>query len=209
MKNGDSGRQKGTDLLVTAKTFFRELVTAALESRKMSPRPIVANYLVELLEFYVDTDNLYDFCETTGKRRQDTLAEMFLSAQLLSGTQRLGRMKRLADMSLYVSGFFGDSLSRKVVDIDYYAEIGGTAYSHLAVETPEDTLARVYSEFSDRFMDYVDILTYISQKSMIQSNEDLLRLYDRYVFTGSELARDQLLEKGLLPGFNSKKSSKQ
>ena len=60
------------------------------------------------------------------------------------------------------------------------------------------TFPRFYSGFSTRFLQIVDALTYISQQTQIQSNEDLLRLYDRYVSTGSRLAEEQLRERGVL-----------
>ncbi|MCB0356479.1 MAG: hypothetical protein KDD40_05700, partial [Bdellovibrionales bacterium] len=130
---------------------------------------------------------------------ENTLAEMYLKAlQEESQKIKYDKLKKLGELSLYISGFFGDSLKRKVVDIDYYAEIGGRAYDCLASETQEDTYAKVYGEISIKFLDFVDVLTLVSQKSLIQSNEDLLRLYDRYISTGSKLAKEQLLEKGLI-----------
>ena len=107
-------------------------------------------------------------------------------------------LRKLGDRTLYISGFFGDSLSRKVVDIDYYAQIGGSAYATLAHCTREDTLAKVYHVFSARFMDFVDVLTFISHQSLIKSDQSILRLYDRYLRTGSELAKDKLIEAGVL-----------
>ena len=37
-------------------------------------------------------------------------------------------LKQIGDVSLFVSGFFSDSLRRKLVDVDYYVSIGGVAY---------------------------------------------------------------------------------
>ena len=48
-------------------------------------------------------------------------------------------------------------------------------------------------------MEFVDVLTYISHTSFIKSNESVLRLYDKYMTTGSELAREKLTEMGVLP----------
>jgi hypothetical protein len=107
-------------------------------------------------------------------------------------------LKKLGDRSLYISGFFGDSLERKLVDIDYYAEMGGAAYASLADNVSDDISAQVYRIFSRDFLAYVDVLTYISQQSMIQSDQSLLRLYDRYMRTGSELAKEKLIEMGVL-----------
>ena len=187
-----------TQICISLSEFFNEQVSQALGQRKVKTYPLVEKYLVDLLQFYTSADNLYE--EQEGKKRQTTLAELYLKAMSESSqTLRFDLLKKLGDTSLYISGFFGDSLKRKIVDVDYYAEIGGRAYHHLSVTAPEDTYCKVFDEIANRFLDFVDVLTLVSQRAMIQTNEDLLRLYDRYITTGSELAKDQLLEKGLLP----------
>lgn len=179
------------NILFDLKSFFSEMVEAAINQRNLSTYPLVSKYLVDLLQFYTLSNNL---------DLEETLAEKYLKAlQEDSQALKIEKLKKLGDTSLYISGFFGDSLNRKIVDIDYYAEIGGRAYDHLAQEINEDIYAIVYNEISIRFLDFVDVLTIISQKAFIQSNEDLLRLYDRYLTTGSDLAKEQLLAKGLLP----------
>jgi hypothetical protein len=107
-------------------------------------------------------------------------------------------MRVVADRALYLTGFFGDSLQRKVVDIDYYMDIGSAAYSNLHVWSKEDPLSSVYKTFSSRFTEFVDVLSYISEKSQVQSDQNVLRLYDRYLRTGSELAREKLNELGVV-----------
>ena len=59
-------------------------------------------------------------------------------------------------------------------------------------------MARVYGVFSERFQEFVDVLTYISHHSFVKSDESILRLYERYMRTGSELAREKLVEMGVL-----------
>jgi hypothetical protein len=56
----------------------------------------------------------------------------------------------------------------------------------------------VYSTFSKKFIDYADLLSYISDKSALQSEQNILKLYERYVKTGSDLARDKLAELGVV-----------
>jgi hypothetical protein len=181
--------------------YFSELVQSALTKRRLNAQPEVSHYLVGLLESYLNVEMI---------KSDAMLSETLLRAQQAEKNVKVEMLKRLGDTSLYVSGFFGDSLRRKIVDIDYYADIGGTAYAYLASESNDEKLAHTYKEFSLRFLDYVDLLTYISQNSMIQSNQDLLRLYERYVMTGSELAKEQLLEKGLLTTADqNKKASNQ
>jgi len=186
--------------LLSLKEFFNEQINLAINKRNISTFPLVSTYLVDLLQAFM-------FAETL---ERETLAEMYLKAMSESSFQlKADMLKRLGDTSLYISGFFGDSLKKKVVDIDYYADLGGRAYDHLSKSVAEDTSSRVYREISIRFLEFVDVLAIVSQKALVQTNEDLLRLYDRYVSTGSSLARDQLLEKGLLPTADMNKKKRQ
>lgn len=197
------------NLFVSPKEFFSEIVKEGLAQRRVESFPRVETYLADLLQFYLDAKNLYEpSTDENGQRKPTTLAETYLIASQAEPVMRIEMLKKLGDRSLYISGFFGDSLSRKIVDVDYYAEMGGAAYRDLSTAVADDTLARVYSTFSERFIDYVDVLTYISQKSFVQSNESILRLYDRYLRTGSELARERLTEMGVLtlPLEQAKKS---
>lgn len=189
-------KNKTWGIVADPKTYFAEVVSDALTKRKMQTPPLVLDYLVQLLEVNMVTAN---------STVQGTFAEMLLRAAQAEKAVRVEMLRKLGDTSLYISGFFGDSLKRKIVDIDYYADIGGVAYGSLARETDDSAQATVFSEFSNRFLDYVDVLTYISQGALVQSNRDLLRIYERYVMTGSPLAKDQLVESGLLNPVDPKK----
>jgi len=184
------------ELMVSTRDFFSGLVEEAVNRRKLPASPLVNAYLVDLLEVYMLTPNV---------EIQGTFAEMLMRAQQAERQLRFEILKKLGDTSLYISGFFGDWLKRKVVDIDYYATMGGLNYASLSRSVSDDGQAKVFNQFSEKFLDYVDVLTFISQTSGVQSNQDLLRLYERYVMTGSQLAKDQLLEKGLLNPIDRKK----
>lgn len=185
-------------LILDSKSFFRTIVIYAMKECRIEITPLILDYLVDLLQFYIVTDNLYEENLADGKKTQKTLAERLLVASSADLNIKKDLLKRLGDSSLYVSGFFGDSLKRKIVDIDYYADIGGMAYGSLAACTQEKMMATVYDEFSCRFLEYVDVLTVISQGALIQSKEDVLRLYDKYMATGSDLAKKQLIKMGVL-----------
>lgn len=186
------------NLFVSPKEYFKQIVQDGIKNRRLENHPRVEDYLTNLLQHYLDARNLFEpEHDENGQRRPQTLAEMYLTASQMELSARLEQLKRLGDKSLYISGFFGDSLARKIVDVDYYVEMGGAAYRDLSEQTHDETLARVYKVFSKRFVDYVDVLTYISQKSLTHTNESILRLYDRYLKTGSDLAREQLTEMGV------------
>jgi hypothetical protein len=97
-----------------------------------------------------------------------------------------------------VSGFFADSLRRKLVDVDYYANIGGVAYQALS-RHETDTLSPVFAELAAKFIAFVDVLTEVSERSSCASNMDLLRLYERWLKTGSRHSGQLLVERGVVP----------
>ncbi len=185
-------------LLISPEQHFSEVLKEACQQRKIKTAPLVETYLVHLLKHYLDTKNLYQTNDAAAEPEPQTLAEMYLVAMNSEAPKNKEMMKTLADRALYVSGFFGDSLQRKVVDIDYYSNIGSAAYSNLAVWTKEDTVASIYKTFSQRFLEFVDVLSYISEKSAVQTDQNVLRLYDKYIKTGSDLARDRLIQMGVL-----------
>lgn len=197
MRRKSQNETEELQLFESPSGYFSEVISEAFSKRKLEASEGVQNYLVNLLSIYLSSSAL---------NTNETLAEMYLKAINEDKTNvRLEKLRKLGDQTLYVSGFFGDSLKRKLVDIDYYADIGGLAYGSLAESVTADRDADVFRDFSKRFLDFVDVLTYISQSSLIQTNQDLLRLYERYVSTGSELAKDQLVEKGILTTVDPKK----
>jgi hypothetical protein len=191
-------KEMKTILLESPRDFFADKVEDAFKHLKFEPLPLSRAYLIDLLQHYILSNNLFPKDDETGRVKRQTLAELYLQAQNSPSPVRIDLLKKLGDSSLYISGFFGDSLSRKIVDIDYYVDMGGVAYSALASSSADENTSQVYGEFSVRFPEFVDVLTFISQESMIQTNGDLLKLYDRYMATGSKLAEEQLMEKGLL-----------
>lgn len=195
-------------ILTSPHGHFEEIVWDALSHRRMRPSDMVTTYLAKMLEHYMLTDNFFNNCEVTGKRKVETLAEMWLQAEQTEPPKRWEMLKRLGDISLSVSGLFSDSLKRKVVDIDYYAEVGATAYNSLS-HTSHDGMAEAYDEFGRHFTAYVDVLTVISEKASMQVGGDLLRLYERFVVSGSKLAEEQLHDKGFLTNPDMKKKASQ
>lgn len=183
---------------MSPRDFFVEAVTEALRRQKVRTLPQVESYLVELLEFHLTTENLFDLVDENGRRSRETLAEMYLKANHAEPRMRVELLKKVGDRALYISGFFGDSLQRKVVDVDYYAGMGGTAYATLSSCVREAPTARMFREFAQRFNEFMDVLTHISSHAFARNEENILRLYENYARTGSSAARERLLEKGLI-----------
>lgn len=187
-------------VFISPEEHFTEVVKEACTQRQVKSQPHIQAYLVQLLKFYLDSRNLHGpvIVDEGTEKPPQTFAEMYLQAINSEATKKKELMRAVADRALYLTGFFSDSFQRKIVDIDYYVEIGSAAYLNLSSWTKQDTLAAVYSTFSKRFQDYVEVLNYVSEKSQIQADQNVLRLYDRYLRTGSDLAREKLTELGVV-----------
>jgi hypothetical protein len=89
-------------------------------------------------------------------------------------------------------------LRRKLVDVDYYVTLGGYAYGSLG-RSDRDRWASVFAELSDKFVNFVDVLSEVSERSGLTSNTDLLRLYEKWLRTGSRRNGTLLVQLGIVP----------
>src|SRR6185295_2253033 len=142
---GRGGGWTMADVLVRRESpieYFREQVERAMEHQKVSTSDFVEYYLVNLLANCVGAEP-----SPTEPRYDDTpLALLYVRAVQSCRQERARLLRTLGDTALFVSGFFADSLSRRLVDLDYYRSMGGFAYARLAQdEDPRVFGPEVYS----------------------------------------------------------------
>ena len=180
----------------SAVEYFKELVDGALARQRIAAGELTAFYVVHLLAGFLQRPAAED----------DAPLACQLARALESGgvQQRMG-LRQIGDLSLFISGFFSDSLRRKLVDVDYYVSIGGFAYNTLSrYET--DTFSPVFAELSEKFVGFVDVLSEVSERTSCASNLDLLRLYEKWLKTGSRRSGELLVERGVVPNASVKNS---
>lgn len=182
----------------TAVEFFREQLGQAMEHQRVSTSAFTEYYLVNLLSAFMRGESLPG--RETG---YDEVPLALLYARALHATrfERAQRLRAMADTALFVSGFFGDSLGDKEADVRYYAILGGRAYSRLSREHegPGRLGPAVFSELAERFRQFVDVLAEVSEKSQLSTPASVIRLYERWVQTGSRRAAALLAEHGITP----------
>lgn len=179
--------------------FFRHLVTNAIESQRVSINEEAEYYLVMLLSHFMQS-------ETMRQSEKDPLAIKLQKAMTASKIEKIQLLKQMGDFSLYISGFFSDSLKRKLVDIDYYIAMGETAYQSLSRNLNQEALQTLYQDLCTRFGIYVDILSEVSENTFLHTNRDILRTYEKWLMTRSVRLSKLLRKEGLLldPHFFNK-----
>jgi hypothetical protein len=181
----------------SAVEFFKELVDSALAHQRLTANELTAFYVVQLLASFIERPS-------TGDEDQNAPLALRLGQALeAGGVRQRTSLKHIGDLSLFVSGFFSDSLNRKVVDVDYYVSIGGYAYTALSrFET--DTFSPVFAELAEKFVGFVDVLSEVSERTSCSSNADVLRLYEKWLKTGSPRSGQLLIERGVVPNSSIK-----
>ena len=170
--------------------FFDTLVRESLAKTGVSVSLPVKNYLCDLLQFYIFSDHLFSELNASGKKQVKTLAELYLHSQHSSVSSK-SNLKKMGDTSLYISGFFRESLKKKLVSVDYYINMGQQAYRSLSDFQNGD----LFEELSLRFSDLVIVLFQIRKKN--STNNDLLSLLDQYMETGSTQTAQDLISQGI------------
>ena len=170
--------------------YFREAVEAALHRQHLDAREVTSFYVVNLLAGFVHRDRAGGEGEALGIR--------FVKALNAAGHQQRTELRFVADQSLFISGFFGDSLTRSLVDIDYYIHLGEYAYGSLARRS-DPAFGEVFDELAAKFTGFVDVLGEVSERAGMSSNADLLRLYERWLRTRSRRSGEVLAERGIVP----------
>lgn len=185
----------------SALEFFNERVTSALVNQRVDATDDARFYLVTLLN-----DRLNVNRAGPGPDRDledEPLALVLARALQASLSEQVALLKALGDRALYVSGVFSDSLARHVVDVDYYVSMGEMAYGKLAGVMKggrrPSAYAELYDELASRFPVFVEVLNEVSEGLSLTSNSGLLRLYERWLRTGSRRAAEKLSKEGIVP----------
>jgi hypothetical protein len=175
----------------TPSEYFRELVQSAMQNQHLEAGELTAFYLVNLLTGFVHIDRV------EAARDEEPLGIRFAKALQEAGIRQRDGLRQVGDLSLFISGFFADSLNRRLVDVDYYIQLGESAYGSLAHR--DVTFGEVFNELSEKFPAFVDVLGEVSEQSALTSNTDVLRLYEKWVRTKSRRSGDLLVARGIVP----------
>lgn len=180
--------------------FFRESVSSAMDKQGLDADDHTAYYVVNLLTLFARSEVFYDGDSQPLKPLALMLAE---AVDASNADERNFALQRVGDISLFVAGFFGESLADKQVDIDYYVSMGGSAYSSLSEYMRGSVRGRaftaVFAELGAKFQDFVDVLTEVRDETRGNDVVDVLRLYEIWLKTGSARAARMLRRLGIEP----------
>ena len=181
--------------------YFHEVVADALRVRHVDATAAASRYLVGLLCDYAHPD------EETESALSRPLTFQLRDAMEAAGTERFRRLRVLGDGVLYILGFFSSHMDQRGIDRGYVVTVGTTAYDHAAAMLRFGPRAPsggpdVLAELAGKFEEFAGVLADVADGALASSarnDSSVVKLYERWLRTGSARLADALSTRGLIP----------
>ncbi len=204
-------RGQGLDTDANLFDFFHAAVDRAVEGHA---RPVSEQGVWYLTGLLVDEAHRKESVEDEA----ETLAELRIRASQGDRATAIRAYRSLGDRALFVSGFFRQSLSRKLVSRQYYLDMGAAAYDTLAGllraagfgrgqvvgEGATRGLDSVYEELAQAYDSCSEVLAEVRDSVRESdggelSDVDIVSLYEEWLATGSPRLAARLASLGVVP----------
>jgi len=180
--------------------FFGEVVDDAMKARRVDATDGATRYLVGLLTDYAHPEGL------AGEALERPVT-LLLDEALRSPdpAERFERLRSLGDGVLYGCGFFGDHFEARGVDAKYLHGLGTRAYDaagSMLRRGGDDSTPDLFGELALKFDAFVDVLADVADATIAmgtESSRGLLKMYERWLKTGSDRLASALTSRGVVP----------
>lgn len=181
--------------------FFEGL--NALNKKSLCPVPeSVIFYSSDVLDKFALSQDFFDM--TDGKVREKILGIKLLEATQCTREEQRKVYKEVADMSLLVCGYFSESTNKKLVDAQYYAQIGKMAYSHLNSMAPSFLdIPSFYNMFATCFESMTTLMTILATQNRTGVENNLIF---KKVLRDEHVTDQDMLVSGIIPTLTRKVS---
>jgi hypothetical protein len=187
--------------------FFFEAVEDAMRVQRVDATDGAMRYLVALLGDYVHPDRR---AGETLERPLTLLLDEAMHAP--DPADRFQRLRIIGDGILYGCGFFGDHFEARGVEAKYLRGLGTRAYDEagamlrrLPSERAEHVRVRgpdLFAELAENFDAFVSVLADVADGAVatsVESARGLLKVYERWLKTGSDRLATALTSRGVVP----------
>ena len=180
--------------------FFEEVIEDAMKARRVEATDGATRYLVALL-----TDYAHPAHEAGEALEQPLTFRLDEALHEVDPGERFQRLRLIGDGVLYGCGFFGDHFEAKGVDARYLQGIGTRAYDAASSVLRVGADAGgpdLFGELAHKFAAFVEVVAEVADSTIAMSTESskgLLRVYERWLKTGSDRLATALTSHGVVP----------
>ena len=111
----------------------------------------------------------------------------------------------MGNVALMVSGLFAPHVERprSLVGVDYYIQMGATAYGSAANLAKQSAFSSLLLELASKFGRLVEVLTRVAERTTLPVRNDLLALYERLLRNPSSAnVRERMIGCGAIPSLS-------
>jgi hypothetical protein len=180
--------------------FFGDVVEDSIRLRGIEATDGATRYLVALLADYAHPDR------RAGEALERPMTLLFDEAlRAPDPAERFERLRTLGDGVLYGCGFFGDHFEARGVDPKYLHGLGTRAYgavSSMLRRGSDDSSPDLFAELAHKFDVFVAVLGDVADTTTAmgtQTSRGLLKVYERWLKTGSDRLASALTSHGVIP----------
>lgn len=173
--------------------FYEKL--SFLNKKSLCPVPQeLIYYSSQVLEGSLHSENFFDLSD--GKVKDKVLGLRLLESKAKTKEEKKRSLKEIGDTSLLVAGYFSESLNKKLVDENYYREIGKMAYLELDAFMPNFLdVKSFYRSVATGFETLSRLLSLLAESQNRDPYEHLLL---------NELTSEDLYVRGITPNKTRK-----
>ncbi len=183
--------------------YFKEQLDGLCQRKKMALSEEAGFYVVNLLSDFAQSDKLFLPSDDARSRELVPLAELMARAADAVGEERARILKHLADSSLYLGGFFQESLDSRNVDVTYVVHMGEGAYQELSGTfrgNQQAVMRGTFRELAEKFGTLMDLLADMAAMNagLAANAKNVLKLYEKWMMTGSARLGAALRRQGVI-----------
>lgn len=197
----ESGNAKKIVLTKSLQGFFFD---GLVEINKKSLCPVpesILFYSSDVLDKFCLSQDFFEVSE--GKVREKILGVKLLEATQLPREEQKRVYKEVGDMSLLLCGYFAESVSKKIIDVQYYSQLGRMAFGHLNSVSPTFLdIPSFYGMVATSFGPLTTLMSVLASRNRAGDHGLLVKR----LMNNEELADEELLSAGILPNKTTKVS---
>lgn len=199
----NNSRPKEIITVPSLQTYFFDVLT---DFNKKAPCPIpqeIIYYSSDVLNKFALSHEYYDSRE--GKVREKILGTKLLEATQVGREEQKKIYKEVGDTALFLCGYFAESTHKKIVDANYYFQLGRSAYSNLNGVVPRFfDIPCFYSMLSTSFGPMVDLISKVASSDRFGKENHLI--YNRILVSGEEMTPEDFISSGVTRNTEKKVS---
>jgi hypothetical protein len=184
---------------VSVQCFFRDLVGDALRAERVALTDDATAYLTQLVSEFSRSEVLH-MGAGQGEAGTPALFRLYERAINSRPRERFDAYRHLGDVALIVSGFFAPHIERSLVSVDYYVQMGCSAYYRAAVLSTANGVSTLLVQLAERFKRLVEVLTRVAERTTLPVARDVAALYERWLrSSASHNLAERLMSSGVVP----------